>query len=519
MSDAPPSTTQRPTYSHWRKPTSPGVGPLGLVGTLLAFGGLLLVMLTTLFSLRAALVLAILVAGLLVPLVCHNKAGRNGYQIMVARIAWMRGRRRRQHIYRSGVAGPVPSGEHQLPGVLAASEAMMADDSYGLPFAMIRIPSTNHYTAVVRCEPEGGQLVDADQVDKLVAQWGQWLADLGHEPGLVAAAATIETAPDAGIRLAAEVQKLLKEGAPDLAHDMLLDAAASFPSGAAALSARVALTYSGRSRTRAEGDGLLGLRRGKSEAHLSRDPQSMAVEIGTRLPGLTRSLSNCGAGQPRPMVVSELAELIRVAYDPASAETIDEARQAGDEGLVCWENAGPAAHDEAWDHYTHDSGASITWQMVSAPRGLVQSRVLELLLAPEPELMRKRVTIVYRPYDPGRAAAVVDSDVRTTITRATRRRGIARAHESQDVKAAQKTAMEEAAGAGVVRFSLLVTATVDDPQKLRRAAAIVEHLGRACRIELRRCYGSQAPAFAANLGVGVVLPEHTAVHDFLHENL
>ncbi len=511
--------TKRPTYSHWRKPTSPGVGPLGLVGTLIAFGGLLVVMLLTLFSLKAAMVLAVLVALALVPLVAHNKAGRNGYQILTARIAWMRGRRRLQHIYRSGLAGPVPSGTHQLPGLLAASEAMMAQDSYGLPYGMIRIPSTHHYTAVLRCDPEGGQLVDADQVDKWVAQWGQWLADLAHEPGMVAAAATIETAPDAGTRLASEVQTLLTDGAPPLARETLLDTAASFPSGAAAVSARVAVTYSGRGRSAAEGEGLLGLRRGESEAQPSRDPQAMAVEIGTRLPGLTRSLYACGAGRPRSMGVAELAEMVRVAYDPDIGQTLDEARQAGDDPLVEWDNAGPAAHAEAWDHYIHDGGASITWQMVSAPRGLVLSRVLELLLLPQPELTRKRVTIIYRPYDPGRAATVVDADVRTTITRATRRRGIARAHESQDVKAAQKTAIEEAAGAGVVRFSLLVTATVDDPKKLRRAAAVVDQLGRACRIELRRCYGSQAAAFAANLGVGVVLAEHTTVHDWLRQNL
>ncbi len=511
--------TKRPTYSHWRKPSSPGIGPLGLVGTLIFFGGVLVVMLTTLFSLKAAVVLFVIVALSLVPLVLRNKAGRNGYQIMVARLAWARGRRRLQHIYKSGLVGPVPSGRHQLPGLLAASEAMLAQDSYARPYGMIRIPSTHHYTAVLRCDPEGGQLVDPEQVDGWVAQWGQWLADLAHEPGMVASTATIETAPDTGTRLASEVQTLLSESAPRLARETLLDTVASFPSGAAAVSARVAVTYSGRGRSSAEGEGLLGLRRGESEAQPSRDPESMAAEVGGRLPGLAASLNGCGAGRPRAMGVSELAEMVRVAYDPAIGPTLDEARQAGDDPLVEWDNAGPVAHSEGWDHYIHDSGASITWQMVSAPRGLVLSRVLELLLLPQPELTRKRVSIIYRPYDPARAAAVVDGDVRTTILRATRRRGVARAHESQDVKAAQKTAVEEAAGAGVLRFSLLVTATVDDPKKLRRAAAVVDQLGRASRIELRRCYGSQAAAFAGNLGVGVILAEHTMVHDWLRQNL
>jgi len=69
------------------------------------------------------------------------------------------------------------------------------------------------------------------------------------------------------------------------------------------------------------------------------------------------------------------------------------------------------------------------------------------------------------------------------------------------------------ASAGLTRFALLVTVTAD-PAALEEVAEQAVQLGRACRLRLRlrlrRCYGSQAAAFAAAFGVGLVLPAHVA---------
>ena len=84
---------------------------------------------------------------------------------------------------------------------------------------------------------------------------------------------------------------------------------------------------------------------------------------------------------------------------------------------------------------------------------------------------------------------------------------------------ARQSASEQASGAGLVRFSMLVTATVDDPAKLAQAAEVIDQLGPACQLRLRRCYFSQAAAFAAALGVGVVLPKHVTVPDVVRDHL
>jgi hypothetical protein len=99
------------------------------------------------------------------------------------------------------------------------------------------------------------------------------------------------------------------------------------------------------------------------------------------------------------------------------------------------------------------------------------------------------------------------------------RQGEGRASESLALASARQSAAEQAAGAGLVRFSMLVTATVHGPGRLPQAAEVIDQLGPACQLRLRRCYFSQAAAFTAALGVGVVLPKHVTVPEAVRDHL
>ena len=116
------------------------------------------------------------------------------------------------------------------------------------------------------------------------------------------------------------------------------------------------------------------------------------------------------------------------------------------------------------------------------------------------------MTILYRMIDPGVAARMVEADKRNADFRAngeaTRQSGALR-----DQREAALTAQEEARGAGLIDFGMLVTATVEgsDPQALAVAEATVENLAATARITLRRVYGSQDSAFAGSLPLGLVL--------------
>lgn len=542
MSTRNPSAAMVPrTYGNWSKPASPGLPRLGLVGSAAALLALVLVMFVQISAgLLAAGVVALTAAGALAPLAWRNRSGRNGWQVAVAKLAWRLGRRRRQHLYSTSLIGPVSFGSARLPGLLANSELLRAVTAHGEEFALIHLPSTRQYAVMIRCDPEGSQLVDVETVDEWVACWGSWLAKLGHEANLDACTVTVETAPDPGSRLAAEVDGMLTDGAPALSVAMLTEAAASYPHGSASVTAYVTLTFSARRKAHPEAEGVLargaagrGTASDPKPSSAARGPQEMAAQIGRRLPRLLQQLRSVGAGTGAAMTAAEVAETVRVAYDPAAALLLDraraqqarEVRQSGcrPAPLVDWQDAGPVAQVEAWDHLRHESGASITWQMVDVPHGAVQSRVLEQLLEADDNLARKRVTIIYRPHDPASAARVADADVRTAIGRATARAGEGRASESLALASARQSAAEQATGAGLVRFSMLVTATVmntgDLPAQLAQAAEVIDQLGPACQLRLRRCYFSQAAAFAAALGVGVVLPAHVAVPEVIRDNL
>lgn len=437
-------------------------------------------------------------------------------------------RRRQQRRQRATAAAErrqaATAGITTLPGLLARSTAYDCVDAYGNHFAMLHVPATRHFSVVLRCDPEGSTLVDAFTTDVWVAKWGRWLAELAREPNLEAASATVETTPDPGNRLAREVDNLLSEEAPDLARAMLAEVTATYAIGSPQVHGRVALTFNGTRRLVEDRELFSGKKRRQARSMVM-SPAEMAAQIGSRLPGLVQELAATGAGGGvRALTVSELAELVRVAYDPAVAADLDAAAAQGRDCGITWANAGPLAQVEDWGAMRHDSGTSITWQMTQAPRGAVQAQVLRALLEPIEGVARKRVTLLYRPHDPASAARIADADVRTAIGRANARRGENRASDTLALASARQTAQEEAAGAGLTRFALVCTATLtgeaaSSHHGLDHVADRIDQAAGASRIALRRVYGGQSAAFAAALGIGVVLSKHLVLPDAFRDNL
>ncbi|MGW1991385.1 SCO6880 family protein [Embleya sp. NPDC001921] len=487
------------TYGNWRKPISPGLGKLGFAGTVAGIVGILFVIIVSMFSFVGALVVGALIALSLSPMMLRDKHGRNGFQWMVARGAWAQGKAQGQHLYRSGPLGRIPMGTCKLPGLIAASTLHEARDAYGRPFAIITVPSTNHHTVVLTCSADGASLVDDEQVDVWVAYWGLWLSQIGHEPGIAAASVTIESAPDTGERLRSEVELNLHQDAPSLAKQVLTEVTEVYGRGSAQMTTRVALTYSGAARGA----------RGKRTA------QDMAIDLGMRLPGLCSSLQMTGAGPARPMTGSEMKQMVRIAYDPSVATFIDRADQAARNDLR-WDDAGPTATEEGWGYYRHDSAYSVTWAMSEAPRGEVYSNVLSRLVGPHPDIMRKRVTLLYRPHNPATSAHLVERDRKDAVFKA-RQSKVSNARDSVAVQAAEQAAREEATGAGLVRFAMLITATVQEAEDVKLAASAIDNLTASSRILVRRVYGSQASAFAAALPLGLVLPQHLKMPQSVRE--
>jgi hypothetical protein len=493
------------TYGGWRRPGRPGLGQLGFAPTILAFAGLIVTVAAMAVSLRLAIGAALASAGVLAPIVITDRHHRSLLQAIAARVSWRVARLSGRHIYRSGPTGCTPARRWSLPGLAAPIAASSAVDGSGRPFALLHHRSTQHVTAVIQASPEGASLVDEDTVDHWVASWGDFLAALGQEPSLVGASVTIETAPDPGTRLAAELHRRMAPTAPELARSVLEEILSTYPRTAAVTTARIALTWTCNAPLRAG----------------RRSPEAMASEVSRRLPALCLALQATGAGAARPMTVGELAGALRSAYDPAAAPDVE----AGGAGAVGWEDCGPVAADERIDSYGHDGAVSVSWAMTSGPRGAVPCTVLVPILAPHPDIARKRVTLLYRPYSPARAAGLVERDHRDAVFSANASR-IPRAGDLAKLQAAQQAAAEDARGAGLVRVGLVVTATVDarrsgreTGEALALADAAVEGLATTSRLVLRRAWRCQATTFLAGLPLGILLPEHLRIPSDLRDLL
>ena len=482
-------------YGNFRTPTSKGLAGLSTAGTVVLIGGVvggIVLMMLNLWL--VALAFEAVVLALIVLSMSKNKHGRTLVERMLRRAGWANAVYSGANVYRAGPVSRVPEGTTKLPGISARSRITEHVDGYGRPFALLEVPQRHHFTVVFSSEPDGGGMVDQEHINRWVDRWSHWLGMLTDEPGLTAASVTIETAPDSGYRLARKIESRMSPNAPAFAREVINESVQMLPTGATVTRAYIAVTF--RAAVRAGGR--------------IRTANEVADDLAARLPNLTLSLTDTGAGVAEPLGAQQLCEVIRIAYDPAEAVLFDRAHAEGKAPELDWSEVGPQAADTFWDSYHHNNSWSKSWAMSVPPRSTVQANVLQALIAPNPELMRKRVTLLYRPIDPARAAQLVEADVNTaTFNASSRNRATAR--DTRETRAAQATAAEEADGAGLLNFGLVVTATVRSKGELAEAEAVVENLGATARIRLEEAYGAQDSTFAAGLPLGIVIPDHLAL--------
>jgi hypothetical protein len=481
------------TYGGWRRSRSIGLLGLGPVATLVMLGCFAALILVAAFSLQALLYVAppALLAGAAALI---RVGGVSLAQLAVQRLRWWRGARAGHTSYRAEVMLR-HTGVLQLPGTLAATELLSAEDGRGGRYGLVRDRHTGYLTASLRVAPVSTWLADPADADRWVANWAAWLASLGYLPPLRWVTVTVDTAPDPGSTLTGQVAAAIDTSAPRAALEILDQLVATAPAAAADVDTRVSLTF--------------------DPAAFPAQPRDIAeavTEVGQMMSGLESALAACGVSVLGRARVSDLAGIVRTAFDPAVRGEINRLLATGIspalEEQLNWASAGPAGAEERWDCYQHDSGTSVTWAWREAPRQNVTSDVLARLLAPG--AYPKRVALQYRPLPASAAARTLDNEVRAAefrreYSRRTRRDVTAR--DTQDHARARQAADEEARGAGVSLLGLYVTVTVTDPAQLPRAVADTEAAADASKIRLQRLYRSQAAAFTATLPCGICLPE------------
>jgi hypothetical protein len=481
-----PATTPPRTYGNWRTARGFGIGKLGPGQTLTLFIAVFVPILAVYASARLALILAG-VAALVIAAVVIRVGGQSVADLVTRRIRFSRARSAGWTELSGGLLTDHPR-RHDLPGPMAPVVPLSTDDGRGGKQGLLWDRRTGRLTVVMRVSPVGLDLADRDQADTWVASWGAFLADLGYQPMIRHIAVTVDTAPFGGTTLRDYVMGRLDQAAPAAARAMMTELAQATPATSADVDTRVAITFDpGRATPRPP------------------DLVSAVAEVIRWLPGLESYLAMSGVAIVGRASVEWLTGRLRIAYDPASrGDVIPLADGAGHHELLLWSEAGPVRAVETWESWRHDSGISVSWAMSEAPRQAVIDRVLGPLLAPGP--FPRRVTLLYEPYSAEAAANEVEreithSNVRRAWSRRTRRDETQR--ERDDAARALQSAREEAEGAGVGRFCLYVSTTVEDESLLAAAAADVEQRAGLSKLRLRRLRGAQSGGFAAALGLGL----------------
>jgi hypothetical protein len=477
------------TYGGWRRSRGVGLFGLGTAATFAVLGAFLILLLVAAVSVKALLYVAppVLLAG-------GASLARIGgvplAQLGAQRLRWWWGTSRGYNGYRAEVvlrhAGVV-----QLPGLLTSTELLEAEDGFGGHYGIVRDRHNGYLTATLRVVPASTWLADRDDADTWVANWGAWLASLGYVPTLRWVTVTIDTAPEPGSTLADTVAAALDPAAPQAARQIMAQLVATAPAAAADVDTRVSITFDPATSPSAPA--------GLTES---------AAEVGRTLHGLESALGTCGVTVLGRATSSEIAGVVRTAYDPAARGEVNRLlAQAGDGRPVpglSWSEAGPVGAEEEPGCYRHDSGISISWSWTEAPRQNVTADVLARLVTPG--RYPKRVSLQYRPFSAVEAAKTLDAEVNAAQFRAVYKRRTGRdetARDSYDQARARQASAEEAAGAGVCLVSMYVTVTVTDPGELPRAAAETEAAAESSRIRLRRMTYSQSAGWAATLPVGI----------------
>lgn len=495
-------------YSNLARPKAPGIGGmspvqfLALVGIVLV--GMVLMFVVHFWAGMAWLVVALLVAA---PWVIGTMVlDKNPYGWVLRRRRWAVSDKAGRTTLAQGPTGTVSYGAFSLPGLMADSELVEAEDGYGVPFAMIHHRGVDHYSVVIETNPEGVVGLDQSEIDRKAALWGTYLGVLSRERDLVGAQVVVETVPDTGLRLERAAMADLDPNAPEFAVSVLRDVVASAPAGSSQITTTITLTFDAR--------------KGVEGAKGSRDTDTMADDIGTRLPGLVSQLRMTGAGTSlRARTAADIIDDARVAFDPSVAAAVEQARNAGGTGLT-WQECGPVAAHSGKEYYAHDGSVSLSMMMVEPPRGVFYTLQLRDLLAPNTRVARKRVAMLYRPLDPTTSANLAEWRVTTASSDASsnRRRGPSE-RKKQRLAAAKENARAEAEGSPFVRVGMIVTATVEDVEDLPAAKTTLLNLAGQARLRMRPCWGMHDTAFVAAMPLGIVLPERVALPGVLRESI
>ncbi|MEV4437896.1 SCO6880 family protein [Streptomyces sp. NPDC049577] len=468
-------------YGGWRRSRTLGIGHLNGAQTAVVVVSLIVPIIVLNTAGLGTLPVTVPLALVIMALTVWQRHGTPLLSFLAARLRWQWATMRGETSFRGQfLASPQAL---DLPGVVAPTKLLRVQDTTGRePVGLVWNQRTGHMTASLLLSPAGSLLAPSDAQNGSAAAWGETLARLADEETLMGAAVTIQVRPSSGQALSDHIVERVDPNAPAAARRAVRELVARAPRASAQLAAWLTLTVDPS----------------RSTAQKPKNPAEAAAETLRVLDGV--DLSGAGADIVRRATDLDVMRLVRGAYAPADMDAPQE-----HVAELTWHEAGPVAAEDGWTVYRHDGSHSVSWVLREAPRKPVPYDVLLKLLAPG--TFARRITLAYRVLPTEEAAAVVEREVNASDARAEYRRRTQRSttrRERVDAAHAERSATEEALGAGLVQWSVYVTTTVENPDDLPAAIREVEKAAKLSGgLRFRYAYGAQAAAFAVGLPVGI----------------
>ena len=382
-----------------------------------------------------------------------------------------------QLMFRARIVKPRPAGTLALPGDAAALREYLdpATDA-----AMIHDPHAQTLTAVLTVTHPAFVLLDPSEQERRVTGWGRVLATCCRSGRLARVQVLERTLPDSGSGLAewwAEHGRVDGSWTSNTYAELIDRAGPAGERHATTLSVALDLRTSARA-IRTAGGGMKGA----------------AAVLRQEMTTLTAALRAADLTPSEWAAPGEIAVILRSAYDPAVAATLERHRALGRDLAT----AGPVAITESWQHLRSDSAFHAVLWITEWPRSLVYPGFLAPILLSSG--VRRAFSLIATPIRSDQAARDIRKKKTEYISDAHQRQRIGQIEDAQQSAEFEDVLQQEAdltSGHGILRYTGLIAVSAPTLDELEAAVSALEQAAIQASCETRRLVGQQAAAFAA----------------------
>ena len=383
-----------------------------------------------------------------------------------------------QLLYRRRIVTPRPAGTLALPGDQARLREY-EDPTTGA--GMIHDPHQNTLTVVCEITHPAFVLLDPAEQERRVTAWGRVLATVCRS-GRIATLQILErTLPDSGTGLA---EWWTTHGQPEdtswaaTTYAELIDRAG--PAGerhATTLSLSLDMRNAAR-QIRTAGGGIRGA----------------AAVLRQEMNTLTAALRSADLTPSGWLTPGQIAVILRSAYDPAIAATLERHGEIGHDLAT----AGPVAVNETWSWIRTDSAHHTVLWISEWPRSMVYPGFLSPILLSSG--IQRSFSLICTPMRSDQAARDIRKKKVEHISDQAQRAKIGQIEDASQTAEYHDVLQQEAdltAGHGILRYTGLITVTATTIEGLDAHVAVLEQAAIQANCETRLLAGQQAKAFTA----------------------